>query len=89
VPDEFNEWVKKTRFDLETQFKAIDKIAHIDYDDIITSLDTQYSRKDFALLAIKRIYPALLFGLYDNKPIEYMIWKSMKPEYSKPFKKEV
>ena len=43
-------------------------------------------RKEFALQAINSDNRSILFKLYDKKPYDELIWKMIKPKFSKPFK---
>jgi RNA ligase len=53
-------------------------------------LDTSIhsNRKETALYFQTQKYPAVLFALLDGKPIDNIIWKMIRPQYSKPFKVE-
>jgi RNA ligase len=90
VPDEFDLWVKNTVKDLNKQFWEIQSssagfvdnyrrtrsLAHIPFD-----------KKEFAALVMtqpKTLRP-IMFSMYDGKKYDEMIWKSLRPKYSKPF----
>jgi RNA ligase len=90
VPDEFDLWVKNTVKDLNKQFWEIQSssacfvdnyrrnssLAHIPFD-----------KKEFAALVMtqpKSLRP-IMFSMYDGKKYDEMIWKSLRPKYSKPF----
>jgi RNA ligase len=90
VPDEFDLWVKNTVKDLNKQFWQIQSssagfvdnyrrtrsLAHIPFD-----------KKEFAALVMtqpKTLRP-IMFSMYDGKKYDEMIWKSLRPKYSKPF----
>jgi RNA ligase len=81
VPDEFYEWVKKTIDELTALF---DKIL-ADSKNSFKQLDT---RKETALYFQTQKYPAVLFAMLDGKPFDKIIWKQIRPQYSKPFKIE-
>jgi len=82
VPDEFNIWLKKTIDSLKKEFNKIEFQALINFDEI-HSLD----RKSFAIEAIKlKKCQSILFRMYDNRPYEDIIWKMVRPIYSKPFR---
>ena len=82
VPDEFYDWVKKTIDELN---------AH--YEIILTESQTVFkrleTRKDTALYFQTQKYPAVLFAMLDGKPVAKIIWKMLRPIYSKPFKIEI
>jgi RNA ligase len=90
VPDEFDLWVKNTVKDLNKQFWEIQSssagfvdnyrrtrsLAHIPFD-----------KKEFAALVMtqpKTLRP-IMFSMYDGKKYDEIIWKSLRPKYSKPF----
>ena len=80
VPDEFDSWVKETVRDLTVRFENIDN----DYNDIFNSIYS-INKKDFAERAKKYPHSSLLFAMYDGKQTHKIIWKLIRPEYSKPF----
>lgn len=41
------------------------------------------------VMASDALLSAILFRLYDGKPLEKAIWKMIKPKYAKPFKARV
>jgi RNA ligase len=82
VPDEFYEWVKKTIGELTAQYNAI--LA--DSQQSFKQFDT---RKETALYFQTQKYPSILFAMLDNKPFDKIIWKLIKPVYTKPFKIEI
>ncbi len=82
VPEEFEEWVKKTEADLRSRFAAIEEQCRIDFE----QLSLGESRAAFAAEAKTRIYPPILFAMYDNKPYDHIIWKLTKPAAERPFK---
>jgi RNA ligase len=90
VPDEFDLWVKNTVKDLNKKFWEIqsssaglvdnyrrrNSLAHIPFD-----------KKEFAALVMtqpKSLRP-IMFSMYDGKKYDEIIWKSLRPKYSKPF----
>jgi RNA ligase len=90
VPDEFDLWVKNTVKDLNKKFWEIQSssagfvdnyrrtrsLAHIPFD-----------KKEFAALVMtqpKTLRP-IMFSMYDGKKYDEIIWKSLRPKYSKPF----
>lgn len=87
VPDEFYQWVATTKRALEREYAARLTAAERVFTDLTARSET---RKDFALEAVKQgqITP-LLFALYDQKPVDEIIWKQLKPRAEKPFKEEI
>jgi RNA ligase len=96
VPDEFNEWVKTTVRDLrygcfqlrERAGKLHDGFRYGKFND----KDSEPSKKEFAEFAMKQeeILRPILFSMWDKNysKVDEIIWKSVKPKYSKPFKNE-
>jgi len=79
VPDEFYQWVKKTKEQLENNFNSIKKECESVYKKFET-------RKETAIYFQTQKYPAVLFLMLDKKSTDKAIWKLVRPEYSKPFK---
>lgn len=91
VPDEFYDWVKRTRDSLQEQYNFIESVALKHYEEKIKDLPT---RKDQAL-AIKAFdfdkaheIGAVIFAMLNKKPYESIIWKLLKPGAEKPFKED-
>jgi RNA ligase len=79
VPDEFYDWVKATKADLEANYKAIEdecKGVYREFED----------RKTAAEYNQKQQYPMILFKMMDNRKYDYIIWKLIKPAFQKAFK---
>jgi RNA ligase len=88
VPDEFYNWVKFNKAELELQYFVIEREYRLIYESIMKSLNPK-DRKSFAEIALKYKYPKLLFLQHDNKDCRKVIWDLIYPNYSKPFKKEI
>lgn len=82
VPDEFYLWVEKTKNNLIEDYNKIEEQCKLDF-------KTLNSRKDTALYFMKCKYPNILFKMFDNKDYSSEIWKYIRPNYSKPFNKEI
>lgn len=94
VPDEFNEWVKTTVQDLkygcfqlrERAGKLHDGFRYGKYGDVYP----EPTKKDFAEFVIKQqeVLHAIMFAMWDgnNEKVDSIIWRLVKPKYSKPFK---
>lgn len=85
VPDEFNNWLKITTNKIQYNFNEIERLAlkefmRIYYVNEITD------RKEFAMEALKTDYRSILFNLYNKKPYDILIWKLIRPKFSKPFR---
>lgn len=85
VPDEFYKWLMKTVDVLQSQFNEIERQALKEYM-MIYHVNKITERKDFAVQAVKSDNRSILFKLYDKKPYNEIIWKMIRPVYSKPFK---
>ena len=93
VPDEFDKWVKTTIQDLkygcfqlrETAGKLHDGFRYGKFGD----RDPEPSKKEFAEFVMKQqeVLHAIMFAMWDhnNEKVDDIIWKLMKPKYSKPF----
>ena len=96
VPDEFNDWVKKTVSDLrygcyqlrERAGKLHDGFRYGKFGD----RESEPSKKEFAEFVMKQqeVLHGIMFAMWDgnNKKVDEIIWKLVKPKYSKPFKKD-
>ena len=86
VPDEFYNWLMQTKNELESNYNAI-------YDDAYKLFDKLYhsDKKTFALrvLAEANGHAPILFNLHSGKKVDPVIWKMIRPEFSKPFKTDV
>lgn len=78
VPDEFFDWVKQTKADLETQFLAIETQCKNDF----KVLD---SVKETALYFQNCAFPSVLFSMLRERDYSQIIWKKIKPKFEKPF----
>jgi RNA ligase len=79
VPDEFYNWVKKTENDLRQQFESIENEAR-------AAFKILESRKETALYFQTQKYPSVLFAILDGKSVAPIIWKMIRPTFSKPFR---
>ncbi len=78
VPDEFFDWVKQTKRDLEDQYETIEKQCQKDF----KVLDTI---KETALYFQTCKYPSVLFSMLNNRDYAEIIWKKIRPTFAKPF----
>ena len=96
VPDEFNDWVKTTIRDLryacfqlrETAGKLHDGFRYGKFGDRYP----EPTKKEFAEFVMKqqKVLHPIMFAMWDgnNDKVDEIIWKLVKPQYSKPFKKD-
>lgn len=81
VPDEFFDWVKQTKLELENKYSIIENQCKSDF-------KVLESRKETALYFLTCRYPSVLFGMFDNKDYSATIWKIIRPTFEKPFNRE-
>ena len=96
VPDEFNDWVKTTISDLkygcfqlrETAGKLHDGFRYGKFGD----RDPEPTKKEFAEFVVQQqdVLHAIMFAMWNknNEKVDEIIWKLVKPKYSKPFKND-
>ena len=95
VPDEFDKWVKNTISDLkyahfqisERAGKLHDGFRYGKYGDVYP----EPTKKEFAEFVMKQYVPlrSVMFAMWDKKPYDDIVWKLIKPKWSKPFKKDL
>lgn len=78
VPDEFYCKIKDFENFLTLSFKNVKEVYRIQF----SAMD-KTDRKAFALIANETQYPSILFAMLDNKPVDPIIWKHIKPKYEK------
>ncbi len=88
VPDEFYDWVKKTKAQLLEKYHTIEKEATSRYEEILSELGEDFERKEFAEKASSGKFPDILFLMLDKRDYSDSIWKRLRPKYEKPFKEE-
>lgn len=84
VPDEFYQWVKKTKEDILNSYQMLDN-EYKSIFKIIKRYENSDDRKVFASYATKYKHSSLLFLMFDNKDYSKTIWRTIRPEYEKPF----
>jgi RNA ligase len=85
VPDEFYNWLKKTTKIIQTDFNEIERLSLKEFVRIY-HVNGITNRREFAMEALKTEYRSIVFKLYDKKNYDDIIWKQVRPVYSKPFK---
>jgi RNA ligase len=85
VPDEFYDWLQKTVNILQSQYNDIERNALREFQ-IIYHVNGVTERPAFAAQATKSDLRSILFKLYDKRSYSEIIWKMIRPVYSKPFK---
>jgi RNA ligase len=87
VPDELYDWVRGVQNDLLARYAAIEteaKAAFAGFD-----FTAEHSRKDVALYFQTQRHPAILFKMLDGGSYKSIIWKHIRPVFSKSFWTEV
>jgi RNA ligase len=95
VPDEFDKWVKNTIKDLKYAYFQISERAGKLHDGFrygkYNDVDPEPTKKEFAEFVMKQedALRPVMFAMWDKKPYEHIIWKLIKPKWSKPFKNDI
>jgi hypothetical protein len=87
VPDEFDNWVRMTVLELKAGFENIKFRSSIDFE--YYKGESNGDKKEFALAIKDNEYRSVLFSMWDDKSYDDIIWKMIKPKWSKPFKKDL
>jgi RNA ligase len=85
VPDEFYDWLKRVSNSLQLAYNEIERETLKEFVRIY-HINNVSDRKEFAAEALKSEYRSILFKLYDKRPYDEIIWKLVRPDYSKPFR---
>ena len=92
VPDEFNDWVKRTAMNLRYSFHSINERAGKYHDGFrygkFNDRDPEPTKKEFAeyVKQFPKELSAVMFKMWDKHPYDHIIWKLIKPVHEKPFK---
>jgi RNA ligase len=95
VPDEFDDWVKRTAMNLRYSFHSIDERAGKLHDGFrygkYNDVDPEPTKKEFAeyVKQFPKELSAVMFKMWDKQPYDQIIWQMIKPKYEKPFKNEI
>lgn len=85
VPDEFMAWFNEEKLKMQSAFKNIDLACK----GIFMARRENWSRKEAAQFFMRWPENAgILFRMLDGKPYEDLIWKQIRPEGKKVFKKD-
>jgi len=82
VPDEFYDKIHQYSKELMDKYTALENEYHFIFKILSRSDDFEF-RPCFAELAKRHKYPAILFKMYDDKDYSGLIWKLIRPEFSK------
>lgn len=92
VPDEFYQWVKKTMDELQSQYNKIEEYCKSQLPEILAinyPEDAVLTKKERALLIQTKEYQHVLYAMVSNKDYHKIIYKMLRPTFSKPFKTEI
>lgn len=93
VPDEFFQWVAKVSQKLAQQYDAINLQAQEDFARIKSLMESELvgsgTRKEWAEQITKKQNPSVLFAILDNKPVDKLIWRMIRPHGARPFKTDI
>lgn len=81
VPDEFYQWVKNTKEELESLWNFWASSIQDEYE-LIQHIE---SNKEFAEVIKDNKFKSFLFSLRNGRDISEQIWKSIKPKFTKEF----
>lgn len=88
VPDEFYDWVKQTKLEIENDYQKLlnTALSAIEIDDLAT-----IDRKSAAITINQKYkqFAALIFTLLDKNNPKDQIFKMIRPEAQKPFSKDI
>ena len=87
VPDEFMDWVKKTKLELEQKYKNLEEIC-MAWKLEVGGFKTRKEQAQYILNHTTE-EAGVVFNMLDNKPYDMLIWKLVRPKYEQPFKKEI
>lgn len=76
-PDEFNNWLRKVKTDLENQYSEIESMAILLYNEV-RDIETRKEQAVY-LLDKNRTLSGVVFKMLDNRPYNEVIWNMIKP----------
>ena len=94
VPDEFDDWVKRTAMSLRYSFYGISERAGKYHDGFrygkYNDKEVEPTKKEFAeyVKQFPKELSAVMFKMWDKKPYDHIIWSMIKPKYEKPFRND-
>lgn len=84
VPDEFFNWVKGKKALLIDQYSQVCLDAMALYEQVKNLPDRK--SQAIAIQGMTKKYSGIVFSLLDNKPVDKMVWRLLKPKFELPFK---
>jgi RNA ligase len=86
VPDEFYQWVRNTTDNLRAEYQSIEDDCRRAMADPRAASGND--RKTVAEYFAPFPHRAVLFKMFDGKPYESLIWKSIRPAFAKPMRSD-
>jgi len=83
VPDEFYDWVKNVKEDLEKKFQYIKFEAELKLNQVLSK--NPKSEFEFFELVKNEKYSSIILAMRKGKNYKNLIWKKIKPEHKKAF----
>lgn len=82
VPDEFYGKIKEFESLYKLEFKRIKFDYNLIFQNIMNELESDHTKKDFALQAIKHKYSGILFSMYNQnkEAVNTQIWQIVRPD---------
>lgn len=87
VPDEFDQWVKNKIKELENKFTLEWETVVDLYNKIYKTYGNSLPDKKIFSDELKKLdkkYQGVLFNMYDERPVDSIIWKYIRPVHEKP-----
>ena len=91
VPDEFYDWVQKTRKDLDDEYNFAEAVAYQDLEKVKKLKTRKAQAKAIFRMDSKREkkLSGIIFKMLDNQDYSKQIWGMLKPKADKPFKEDI
>ena len=89
IPDEMFERIGGVMKTIVSEFSYIEGVAQHNFNEVMTVLGKNPSRKDIAFFFQRRDNPSILFAMLDGKDYKKIIWQMVRPHGSKTFKKDI
>lgn len=86
IPDEFHDFVRETAEELYQKQEVVMDEVLAEYLKVTESLrgeDGLFTRKEFAAAVSKSPNRGYLFSILDGKPIDELVWRTLRPSASK------
>lgn len=88
VPDEFFEWFTITKQGLLHEFSRIEELSFGEFSKIKWDATEETTRAQWAQRIKQMTYPAIGFAMLDDKDYSPIIWKMVRPNGAKVYKKD-